>query len=363
MAKNMNKNLIIVLIVVGVLLLAVAGYVAWNNYNPSEVAVQNQATTTVPNQNSTTPQVGLPAVKTNSNTAPYISTVVVSGTVNPNGASTTYWYEYGRTSVLGTQTSSYLVGSGYANFYTPAYITGLSSNTDYYFRLSAKNSVGTVNGMVYTFKTNDTPVPSGVMPTANTSSATSVTKTTADFNGQINPKNSVATYWFEYGTTSNLGSVTSSKTSDNSNSSLTVLASVSNLQPATKYYFRINAQNQFGTVNGQIQNFTTSGPADTAVPIVSTNSVNAITGTSAKLNASVTPNGVSTMYWFEYSNNSDFSLALNTLEQPLNSISSLSNVSANINNLTNNTKYYFRVVAKNQYGTVRGDAVTFTTKK
>jgi len=43
--------------------------------------------------------------------------------------------------------------------------------------------------------------------------------------------------------------------------------------------------------------------------------------------------------------------------------SSIVNVSANINNLTNNTKYYFRVAANNQYGTVRSGVASFTTKK
>lgn len=359
----MNNNLIIVLVVVGVLVLAGIGYAVWSSYSSPKVAVQNQTTNT-PNQNTTqAPQISSPVVQTNLNTAPYISTVVVSGTVNPNGDATTYWYEYGQTSALGTQTHAYSIGSGFATFYTPAYITGLASNTTYYFRLSAQNSVGTANGTVYTFETNNTPAPNGVAPTANTSSATSITRTTADLNGQINPKDSVTTYWFEYGTTSNLGAVTSFQTSNNSNSSSSVLVSVSNLQPATKYYFRVNAQNQFGTVNGQILNFTTNGPVDATVPNVSTNPVNAITSTSAKLNANVNPNGVSTTYWFEYSNNSDFSLVSNTPEQSSNNISSASNVSANIDNLTKNTKYYARVVAKNQYGTVRGEAVTFTTKK
>jgi phosphodiesterase/alkaline phosphatase D-like protein len=356
----MNKNLIIVLIVVGVLVLAGIGYAVWSNYNSPEVAVQIQ---NVPSQDSSNPQVSSPVVQTNSNTAPYISTVVVSGTVNPKGSITKYWYEYGKTSTLDKQTRFYLVGSGYINFYTPAYITGLLPNTEYFFRLSASNLVGTTNGSIYSFKTNNTPDPSGVAPIANTFDASSITKTTADLNGKINPKDSVTTYWFEYGLTSNLGTVTSFQTSSNSNSLLNVLVSVANLQPSTKYYFRINAQNQFETVNGQILNFTTNGPADVVTPIIKNNSVTAITSTSAKLNASVNPNGAITTYWFEYSINSSLSPLFNTSEQSLGSSSLLTNVSADINNLTNNTKYYVKVVAKNQYGTVRSDAITFTTKK
>ena len=361
----MNKNLLIILIVVGVLVLTGIGFALWSNYNSFQVVDQNenQEITNVPNQNTAQPQVSLPTVLTDSKTSPYISTVVVSGTVNPNGAITTYWYEYGQTSSLGLKTSSYLVGSGYTNFYTPAYITGLLSNTDYYFRLNANNLVGTVNGQIYTFKTNNTPPPSGIAPTINTSQATNIEKTTVNLNGQINPNNSITTYWFQYGTTSNLGIVTSFQTSNNSNSLLNVLASVSGLQPATKYYFRVNAQNQFGTVNGQILNFTTNGPADATAPTVKSNSVTAITSSSAKLNASVNPNGAATTYWYEYSTNSLLSLLSSTLEQSLNGNSSAFNVSVDVKNLTSNTKYYVRIVANNQYGTVRGEIVSFTTKK
>lgn len=365
----MNKNSIIVLVILGLLVIAGIGYAIWSNSNSPQVVLntQNQTQTTTTN---TVPvpvsQLSAPTVQTDSSTAPYISTVVVKGTVNPNGAATTYWYEYGETQALGSQTSGYLIGSGYTTLYTPAYIIGLKSNTDYYFRLSAKNSIGTATGSTYSFKTNTTPAPSGVAPTANTSAATSVTKTTANLNGQINPKNSATTFWFEYGLNSDLGSITSFQTSGASDSSAAVLASVSGLQPLTKYYFRLNAQNQFGTTNSQILNFTTAGPAAATTPTVKTNSATAVTSSSAKLNANVNPNGAATTYSFEYSTSSLLSNVgsiLNTLQQSLSIGPSAVNVSADITGLTNNTKYYVRTSATNQYGTVKGDVVSFTTKK
>jgi len=254
----MNNNLLIAIICVGLLVVAGIGYAVWSNYNFPQVVLNNQNQTQTPNPVVVpVSQASVPTVQTNSGTVPYVSTVVVSGTVNPNGALATYWYEYGETTALGTKTSTYLIGSGYAVFYTPAYITGLKANTNYYFRLSANNSVGTVSGETHVFKTSATPAPDGIAPTASTSSATNVAKTTANLNGQINPKNSATTYWFEYGLTSNLGTVTSFKTSDSNNSSLSVLASVSGLQQSTKYYFRLYAQNQFGTVSGDTVSFTT----------------------------------------------------------------------------------------------------------
>ena len=97
---------------------------------------------------------------------------------------------------LALRSDNYVVGSGYATIYTPAYITGLESNTKYYFRLSAKNIFGTVNGETYSFTTNTTPVPSGTAPTTNTIAPTDITRTTVNLHGRINPNGSETTFWF-----------------------------------------------------------------------------------------------------------------------------------------------------------------------
>ncbi len=357
----MNKNSIVTMLGVG--LLVIAGYAVWSA--SQTVPVAPAPTPTPAPTPAPAAQPGAPVVQTDSSTAPYISTVVVKGTVNPNGALTTYWYEYGTTTGLGAKTSSYLIGSGYSTIYTPAYITGLQSNTNYYFRLSAKNAFGTVNGSTYSFRTNTTPAPQGVAPTTTTTAATDVTRTTANLHGRINPNSSETTFWFEYGTSSDLGSVTAFQSAGSGSSASTVSVSVSNLQPLTKYYFRLNAQNQFGTVNGQILNFTTAGPSAATVPTVNTTAATAVTDSSARLNATVNPNGAMTTYWFEYSDNSLLSTVLvsSTPEQSLNDGTTATNVSANVGNLNNNTRYFYRVVGKNQYGTVRGDVESFTTRQ
>jgi hypothetical protein len=359
----MNKTSIIVIVLVGVILIGGIGYAIWGNSNTPQAVVQISASSSSNSSSDAILQPSSPIVKTDSGAVPYISTVVVSGTVNPNGEPTTYRYEYGETSALGTQTSVYAIGSGYVTLYAPVYITGLKSNTNYYFRLSATNSVGTAFGTTYSFKTSTTPAPVGTAPAASTVAANDISRTTANLNGQVNSKNSVTTYWFEYGLTSNLGAISTIQTTNSGNSSANVSASLASLQPLTKYYFRLDAQNQFGTVNGKVLSFTTAGPSAKTVPTVNTISVNGITSSSAKVNANINPNGYSTTYWFAYSVDSSFSSVINTAEQPLNKVSSMVAVSANISNLMNNKKYYVRAVAKNQYGTVNGDAVSFITKK
>src|SRR3989344_2867901 len=364
----MNKNIIPVIIIIGIIVVGAAGWAAWNAYNSSGLVVEAPETTQTPPPTPTpTPnplQPGAPVVKTEASTVPYISTVVVRGTVNPNGEITTYWYEYGETTALGLKTAAYLLGSGYTTIYTPAYITGLRSNTNYYFKLSAKNIFGTVHGATYGFRTNTTPVPQGTAPTTSTTASTDIERTTANLHGRINPNGSDTTFWFEYGTTSELGAVTALQSAGSSNTASNVSVSVSSLRPLTKYYFRLNAQNQFGTVNGQILSFTTKGPPEASSPIVNTVSATAITKSSAKLNAMINPNGATTVYWFEYSTDASLSLSVkNTQDQSLGAAILSLNISANITNLDSNTKYYYRIVARNQYGTVKADIESFTTKQ
>jgi hypothetical protein len=79
--------------------------------------------------------------------------------VNPNGEQTTYWFEYSQDSLLGTllggastiQTLS--AGNGSVNVHQD--ITGLVKNTTYFYHLVGKNSVGTTQGSIMSFKTRD----------------------------------------------------------------------------------------------------------------------------------------------------------------------------------------------------------------
>src|SRR3989338_7819302 len=129
----MNKNIII-----GILAVAVVGGIIIYSINrtpSSEPTVDD--TTSVPggtNDNvNTAPVAGKPVVTTDSVISPTASTAVVNGKVYPNGAVTSYWFEYGTTTDGPSRTSAQVIGSGYVNIPTPAFITGLNSNTKYYF--------------------------------------------------------------------------------------------------------------------------------------------------------------------------------------------------------------------------------------
>ena len=323
-----------------------------------------------PVNNSGTPPVntpvtaGAPIVVASSNNATWAASAVVTGQANPNGASTSYWFDYGTTTAFGNQTQAQALGSGYSPIATPAYITGLKANTLYYFRLSARNSFAAVNGTTYTFSTNNNPPPQGSIATARTLTATDVLRTTAQLNGQVNPNGASTTYWFEYGETTGFGDISPILGAGNAKTNASVTVSVANLKPLTKYFFRVNAQNQYGTVNGTTMSFTTKGPAAMSEPTVNTTAVTDIGTKTAQLNGRINPNGGETTYWFEYSSDSLLGslIGTGTPQKVLSANNTTSNVSADITGLQTKTTYYSRLVARNPEGTVRGDIVSFKTK-
>ena len=346
-------------------LAVIGGLVLWGVRSNTPTVVVNNTT---PNQTATVVQTqtaGAPLVVTSSSATPSDTTVIVSGTVNPNGAFTNYWYEFGQTPNLGSKTKSQTIGSGFVNITAPTYITGLAKNTIYYFRLVAENRYGAVSGSQYTFQTTSgTQAPTGNAPSSTTISATAVSRTAATLNGEVTPNQASTQYWFEYGKTVELGNTSAfSNVGDGANKTA-VSISLSELEPATTYYFRLNAQNQFGTVNGSILNFKTIGPVAPASPSVKTTNATDINSSSATLHGTVNPNGANTNYWFEYSTDSLLGSVLlsNTAQVSVGSGVSTISVDEDISGLSSNTTYYFRLVAQNSQGTVRGEKQTFKTQ-
>jgi hypothetical protein len=87
-----------------------------------------------------------------------ISSATLTGTVNPRGLSTSYYFQYGTTKAYGSRTTSTGAGSSGAAVAAAAQIAGLGSNTRYHYRLIAHNKDGTTAGGDRTFKTPRQPL-------------------------------------------------------------------------------------------------------------------------------------------------------------------------------------------------------------
>ncbi len=353
----------------GVLVLLAGGlffYVSQNPASPSGTASSIPTTgDTNTGQNTPTQVASAPSAITDSATTPFNNSAIVTGNVTPNGALTSYWYEYGTTANLGSQTPSQTVGSGYSAIPAPGYILTLTKDTTYYFRLVAQNQFGKTVGAQYTLHTTlNTPTPVGSTPTTQTVAATGISSNTAALLGQVTPNRASTIYWFEYGVDKNLGSVSALQGVGSGTAVVPVSLTIQNLTPSTTYYFRLNAQNQFGTINGTILSFKTLGPTLSGVPVVTTQLASPIATTTATVRGTVNPYNAQTTYWFEYSTDAGFASRLlqTTQKHSVGAGAATVAVEASIAGLKANTTYYYRTVAQNTAGTVRGDSKSLTTK-
>ena len=88
--------------------------------------------------------VSAPSVSTGPATGVGPTTATLNGGVNPNGSSTTYFFQYGRTTHYSAGTQATSAGSGTRGRHVAAPISGLAGNTTYHYRLVAFNSRGVI---------------------------------------------------------------------------------------------------------------------------------------------------------------------------------------------------------------------------
>jgi hypothetical protein len=88
-----------------------------------------------------------------------VSAATLNGTVNPAGAATNWWFEWGTTGAYGSQTAVTSAGAGGGDVPVSAGLTGLTAGTTYHYRLVASNALGTATSADRTFATLLTPAP------------------------------------------------------------------------------------------------------------------------------------------------------------------------------------------------------------
>ncbi|MBA4369916.1 MAG: hypothetical protein C0403_19990, partial [Desulfobacterium sp.] len=156
-------------------------------YHYRLVATNSAGATYGPDQTLTT--INVPSAITEAAGSIDSSSATLNGTVNPKGANTDYYFEYGTTTSYGSTTPKQDAGSGRTDLSVKASITGLIPQTDYHYRLVAINSEGRINGSDRTFTSIDSTPPT-ITKMAPTNNAFNVgvhnRKITATFSEPMN---------------------------------------------------------------------------------------------------------------------------------------------------------------------------------
>jgi hypothetical protein len=200
-----------------------------------------------------------------------------------------------------------------------------------------------------------TPTPGSGPPVVTTNPATLIASFSATLNGSLNPHGLSTTFHFQYGTTTSYGLTTAPQTRTG-NTSQNVSANITSLTASTTYHFRIVASNADGTSMGGDRTFTTL--TATGPPVVTTNPATNVTTSSATLNGSLDPHGLTTTVYFQYGTTTSYGHTTAMQSQAGNTYR---NIASNISGLTTHTTYHFRIVATNSGGTRMGSDRTFTT--
>ncbi len=283
------------------------------------------------------------------------NSATIAGTVNPQGLSTNYYFQYGTSSSFGSTAGNGSLSASYTTYGVGTQITGLQSGTTYYYRLRAYNDAGTTNGTTYSFTTED----DTSAPEVTTNNATNITAYSGTLKGTVNPKGLYTIAWFEYGTTTSLGTTTTTISLDNSYTDFPIQHVLNNLQPNTRYYYRAFASNSKGQTQGSRKYFYTDAGGD---PIVTTGNANSIESTSATITGTINPQGLITNYFFTYGTTTNYELG-QTVQGTLSASTSNQTVSANLTGLVPNTTYHYRLYATNNHGSQYGDDQNFTTQE
>jgi hypothetical protein len=198
----------------------------------------------------------------------------VNGTIKTDGLPLTECkFEYGLTAAYGASEDCEppfgSIPSDSAFHPVSADLGGLDVNSTYHFRLVAANANGPISGGDESFTTSGP-------PQIVEEVATNVDKTTATLQAKIDPSGFATTYYFEWGSDASYGNrvpLAEDPAIGSASAPVTVTASLSGLDPATVYHFRVVATNDSGTTVGGDRRLRTLGvnglPADRGIELVS----------------------------------------------------------------------------------------------
>lgn len=246
-----------------------------------------------------------------------------------------YTVKFGTVPVPVTVVSSGQTGTTYS----PPVV--LANSTTYYWQVLAVNTVGTTAGPIWSFTTRAALVPPTTPSTPSpANSAVGVTRTpTLTWGGGVGATG----FSIAFGTVTPPPIVTTSTTATYTPGTLNFL---------TVYYWRIVAFNNDGSATGPIWSFTTLAPG----PPPGTPSVP--DPTNGAIDVPVTSN----LDWEDVVNALTYDVAFGTVNPPptVSTDQATSNYDP-LGNLAFSTVYYWKITAKNTFGSTAGAVWSFTS--
>lgn len=312
-----------------------------------------------PVQTFTSVDVDAPAVTLDATSGIMSDSATLNGRVDAHGVPTTYRFEYS-----GDGGNSYTIlpgpddnpdaddsaGSGNGDTNVTASLTGLDPSKQYLIRLVATNGGGSNQA-------DDQLTTAGSTAVVSDPVATSVEATSARLGATVESKNAETTWLIEYGTDTTYSTTTAARTLAANAAAARVGQTITGLEPATTYHFKIVADNGTGgPQHSADQTFTTAQlPPTPAIGAVSD-----VTRTAVTLAGTVDTHGVAgTAHFAIVQTDGTYSDATTPVD--LNATSGPQSVTANVAGLPAAASFRARVSAETSGGLRFSETVQFST--
>jgi hypothetical protein len=187
------------------------------------------------------------------------TTATLDGSFNPGGHDTHYYVQYGTDTKYGLGTTPAIdAGEGTSTVEPKIELTGLQPNTTYHYRLVVSNTTGPSYGLDKELTTPAIP------PIVDASVPLSVGAGTAMVGSEIFTQGAHTTYHVEYGLSAAFGTSTPVAEAGPTPGGQWVTATLEDLRPATRYYYRFVASNSGGEEASAIATLVTSAGGEAA---------------------------------------------------------------------------------------------------
>jgi hypothetical protein len=287
------------------------------------------------------------------------SSAILIGAVDPRGRVDGAFFQYGPTENYGKTTPMVRFSADSQIVDITHKIEGLVAGNIYHYRIVARGaSSGFHVGENVSFKAGGGGTGDGIsdgVPLVAVKKVVEKSSTSAVLTGAVTPRGGLTFVRFEYGLGPDYGRSTTMEGIGNGDAVVAVTAPVVDLEPGTKYHYRLTASNSKGDVFSNDSFFTTKPLS----PLATTGDVAFLTDASVQLNGIATARGAATEVAFEYGTDGKrFPNSVGSVPDRVDG-NTATPVTARLGKLREDTLYHYRVRAKSDGGVAYGETISF----